>query len=90
MGNFKTIPARYIRKQRPKVSTVALMDKDTGRMMGRVAVKGKGDSTGVNRVQQDIDIDKDGEPDYFKGQILGRTETIVRASARSKGFVRQI
>lgn len=90
MVTYKSIPARYIKVEKPKVNTVALMDKRTGRMLGRIPVKGQGDNTRVNRVNKDIDLDKDGEPDIFKGQILGRKSVPVRASGRAKGYVRQI
>lgn len=86
----KLIPVRYIQREQ-SFGTVGTRDKTSGRMTGRKAVKGRGDSTGVRRLKHNVDIDKDGDIDYFSGQIIGRTDPYpVRGSSKRRGSMRDI
>lgn len=89
MKKQKKLPKRYIRIEPGR--TVALMDRTSGQMRGRVKVRGrvKSDGTRVMRVKKNVDIDKDGKPDYFGGTIIGRTKA-VRSSKRAKGYIRKL
>jgi hypothetical protein len=86
----KTIPIRYITNEQ-SFGTSGTRDKKTGRMTGRKAVSGRGDSTGVRRLKHDVDFNHDGKPEYVKGQIIGRTDPYpVRGSSKKRGSMRDI
>jgi hypothetical protein len=84
------LPRRFVRVD--KVGrTVALMNKKTGHLKGRVKVPGKGDTTRVIRVRRNVDLNKDGKPEYYGGSILGRTKKIVvKGSKRARSYIRKI
>lgn len=86
MAKKLKLPTRYIRIE--KGTTVALMQKKTGYMQGRVKAKA-GDGTQVRRVKKSVDVDKDGKIDFIGGTILGRTKA-VKSSKRAKGYVRTL
>ena len=79
------LPARVYRLDRG--SSVALMNSQTGQMMGRVRETKKDDSTKVFRIKKGYDVDGDGRAD--SGQIYGRTKAI-RSSKRARGYVRKL
>ncbi len=84
------LPSRFVRIDRV-AGTVATRGKK-GRFKGRKKVKGLGDKTLTRRVLRDIDLNKDGKPEYFGGTIMGRTKkkVRVRASKRAKAYERRI
>lgn len=84
------IPTRFIRID--KVGrTIALMNRKTGKLKGRTRVEGIGDTTRNRRVVRNVDIDGDGDIDFFGGTVLGRTKKIrIRGSNRAKAYIRQI
>lgn len=88
MAKFKRLPSKFIRVDKVS-STISLRGKG-GRMTGRAYVKGKGDGTRLRRVAKNVDVDKDGKIDFQGGTLLGRTKIKVKASDRSKGYLRQI
>ena len=81
------LPRRYIRLDPGR--TVALMQKKTGYMQGRVRAVKRDDTTKVRRVIKSVDVNKDGTIDFVGGTILGRTKA-VRSSRRAKGYVRRL
>ena len=84
------IPSRFVRVD--KVSrTVATMNRKTGKLTGRTRVKGKGDTTRVRRVTRNVDLDRDGKPEWYGGTSLGRTKKIkVKGSKRARGYIRKV
>ena len=72
--------------RRNEKRTVSIHDKKSGHFLGRKQVSEGGDSTRVMRFRRNLDIDKNGEPDYFKGQVAGR----VKGSSHQRGYKREI
>jgi hypothetical protein len=61
--------------------------------LGRKSVNGLGDFTAVKRVSKDVDVDKDGDIDYKKGEIVGRIDSdkgrvYVKANRRQRAYRR--
>lgn len=81
------LPRRVYMLEKP--NTVALMHKDSGKLFGRIKVRGKAkpDNTSVRRIRAGVDMDGDGISDG--GQIYGRTKA-VRSSKRAKGYIRKL
>ena len=74
-------------------NTKYLQNSKTGMLEGRERVKGYGDYTVVKRVTKDVDVDKDGEPDFRKGEIVGRVEkekgmTFVKGNKKQRAYRR--
>jgi hypothetical protein len=84
----KIIPVRYITNEQ-SFGTIGTRDK-FGRMTGRKSVpNSKSDRTGVRRLNHDVDFDHDGNPEYVKGQIIGKTHPYpVRGSSKRRGSLR--
>jgi hypothetical protein len=84
---IRVIPKSAISNQKI-YRTRFIQDSQTGFMLGRSSVKGKGDSTGVRRLKRNVDIDGDKKPDYLKGEIVGRTRA-VKGDNKKRGTVRR-
>ena len=70
----RVIPIQYLKTAKQK-GTRVLRNEKTGRLEGRRALKsGIGDSTKVRYLTKDIDVTGDRKPDYFAGQIFGRSK----------------
>lgn len=70
------IPKSYIFVEGPS-NTKATRDK-TGKLTGRVKVKGRGDGTRIRRV----------EKGPWAGIILGRTPIRVKGTSKARGYMR--
>ena len=90
MARTIIIPAKYFKISRTK-ATRGTRDKISGRMTGREATSGKGDETYTRRAIRDVDLNKDGKFEAYRGEIFGRvSKTDVKSSKRAKGYIRQI
>jgi len=76
---YKLPDGNFIKKEK-SFKTTYLQSKDSGRMIGRKKVKGKGDGTGVRRVKKDFVLVRRSKRakghvrrKYYAGQIIGRT-----------------
>lgn len=84
------LPSRFIRIEKTR-GTFAIRNRKTGHVIGRMVVRGPGDTTRTRRVVEDVDVDRDGKVDYYGGTIMGRTKKIrVKASRRAKGYERRV
>lgn len=86
--NRPPLPNRYTIVNKGIAGTIAVRDRNSGRFRGRVASRGKGDSTAIRQVRQDVDVDHNGTIDYRGGTIIGRTP--VRSSSRAKAHIRSL
>ena len=76
MGTKKIRYKLYVDKD---FHTTYLINKKTGKLYGRKRVEGRGDSTGVLRVES---------PKKYEGQIMGRT-IAIRGSSSRRGSIRR-